>query len=228
MAQDIQTIDVGAVNCFLAKTNAGNFILMDTGFASKRAGLEVELRSAGCEPGHLKLIVLTHGDADHAGNAAYLRERFGSKIAMHPGDSGMVERGDMNFNRKEKPDKVAFLFRVILFLFGKQTELDLFKADIELHVGQNLAEYGLDASVVHLPGHSLGSIGILTASGDLYCGDLVWNIGKPGFHFIDDLQAATASVQKLKGLGVKTLYPGHGKPFPLDQLLRNLNLKEKN
>ncbi len=228
MIQNIQTIDVGGVNCFLAKTNAGDFILMDTGFASKRAGLEQALHSAGCEPGHLKLIVLTHGDADHAGNAAYLRERFGTKIAMHPGDSGMVERGDMNFNRKAKPDKVAFLFRVILFLFGRQMELDLFKADIALQDGQSLKDYGMDATVLRLPGHSLGSIGILTASGDLYCGDLVWNMDKPGFHFIDDMDAATNSVQKLKGLGVKTLYPGHGKPFSLDQLLRNLNLKEKN
>jgi len=42
-----------------------------------------------------------------------------------------------------------------------------------LEEGQPLSDVGLDASVLHLPGHSKGSIGILTASGDLFCGDLL-------------------------------------------------------
>ncbi|RLI67201.1 hypothetical protein DRO91_10540, partial [Candidatus Heimdallarchaeota archaeon] len=32
-------------------------------------GLERELEKAGCKPGDLKLVVLTHGDFDHTGNA---------------------------------------------------------------------------------------------------------------------------------------------------------------
>jgi hypothetical protein len=40
-----------------------------------------------------------NGDLDYAGNAAYLREEFGARIAMHHADSGMVERGDMFWNR---------------------------------------------------------------------------------------------------------------------------------
>jgi len=76
------------------ETDAG-FILIDTGCSNKRVELEKRLESAGCKPGDLKLIVLTHGDFDHTGNAAYLRKKFGAKIAMHHEDSGMVERGDM-------------------------------------------------------------------------------------------------------------------------------------
>ncbi|HVP22183.1 MAG TPA: MBL fold metallo-hydrolase [Anaerolineaceae bacterium] len=225
MPQEMKMIDVGGVNCFLLKTGDGRFALIDTGFARQRAALEQELLSSGCQPGNLKLILLTHGDADHAGNAAYLRERFKAKIALHPGDAGMVERGDMNWQRKPKPDYVAFPFRVILFLFGRQSELDLFKADVSLQDGQDLADYGLDLRVLHLPGHSQGSVGFLTSTGDLYCGDLVWNIGKPGFHFIDDMQAARASVRKLPELGVKTVYPGHGKPFPVEKLSRVISIR---
>ena len=196
--------------------------MIDTGFANKRTGLMQDLTADGCKPGTLRLILLTHGDGDHAGNAAYLRQQFGAKIALHPADLGMVERGDMGWNRKPKPDYVAFLFRVILFLFGKHIELDLFKPDILLSDGQSLSDYGLDATVVHLPGHSLGSVGVLTAAGDLFCGDLVWNMMRPGFHFIDDMPAAKASVSKLNGLGVKTIYPGHGKPFPIEKLFTDL------
>src|SRR4030066_485477 len=106
MPQEIKTIrlplpyHLGSVNCYLIATDIG-YILIDTGGSNGRADLEKELESAGCRPGHLRLIVLTHGDFDHTGNAAYLREEFGARIAMHYDDSGMVERGDMFWNRKK-------------------------------------------------------------------------------------------------------------------------------
>ena len=90
---------LGSVNCYLVETDTG-FVLIDTGGANKRAELEKELVSAGCQPGNLQLIVLTHGDFDHTGNAAYLRQKFGAQIAMHQDDAGMAERGDMFWNRK--------------------------------------------------------------------------------------------------------------------------------
>jgi len=37
---------------------------------------------------------------------------------------------------------------------------------------------------------------------------------------MDDLSAANASVEKLKKLRVKTVYPGHGKPFPMEQFMK--------
>ncbi len=45
------------------ETDTG-YILIDTGGSNKRTDLEKELASAGCKPGYLKLIVLTHGDFD--------------------------------------------------------------------------------------------------------------------------------------------------------------------
>ena len=74
-----------AVNCYLVQTGAG-FFLVDTGMAKKQACLDHELEQSGCRPGDLKLIILTHGDSDHSGNSAHLRERYGAKIAIHRGD----------------------------------------------------------------------------------------------------------------------------------------------
>jgi hydroxyacylglutathione hydrolase len=55
--------------------------------------------------------------------------------------------------------------------------------------------------------------------GDLFCGDLLMNFRRPKLHFcIDDMAQAKQSVGKLRGLGVKTVYPGHGKPFALSAL----------
>jgi hydroxyacylglutathione hydrolase len=166
----------------------------------------------------LKLIILTRGYSDHADNCAYIREKYGAKTAMHTNDSGMVEHGDMTWNRKAKPDKVSIMFR-IMQIFGrlsKQGNFNTFKPDIYIEDGQDLSEYGLNAKVLHLPGHSKGSIGILTTKGDLFCGDLLYNIA--GFNFIDDLADFHASINKLKSLKINTVYPGHGKPFPMSSL----------
>ena len=87
------------VNCYLVKTGDG-YILIDSGLSNRRANLEKALENAGCKPGNLKLIIITHGDVDHIGNCAYLREKYGVKIAVHPGESRAVEYGDMLSNRK--------------------------------------------------------------------------------------------------------------------------------
>ena len=220
MTQEIKTINLGGVNCYLVKAGDG-FILIDTGFSSKRAYLEKELESAGVMPGNLKLIILTHGDSDHADNCAYLREKYGAKIAMHHDDSGMVEHGDMSWNRKAKPDKISITFKIMTTIFGKLSKpgnFNTFKPDFLVEDGQGLSEYGFGAKVLHLPGHSKGSIGILTAGGDLFCGDLLYNFA--GFNFIDDLEDFHASIRKLKSLKINTVYPGHGKSFPMSSFYK--------
>src|SRR6516165_8868614 len=119
MPQAINTIrlwlpyHLGSVNCYLIETDTAS-LLIDTGGSNQRSALEKALASLGCKPGSLKLIVLTHGDFDHTGNAAYLRAKYGTKIAMHADDSGMLERGDMFWNRK-KGNKLIKVMAPLLF-----------------------------------------------------------------------------------------------------------------
>ncbi len=205
---------LGAVNCYLIRTGAG-YVLIDTGDAKQRAFVERELASAGCPPAQLELIVLTHGDADHSGNAAYLRSKFGAKIAMHAADSGIVERGDMFWNRKKPNPLIGTLFPP---LFGL-SKADRFSPDSYAEDGFSLAGCGLNARILSIPGHSKGSIGILTDSGALFCGDLLINTNKPVLNsMMDDPLAARASVAKLQALEIETVYPGHGQPFPMKLL----------
>jgi len=214
MALEIKTIRLplplrfGSVNCYLIKTDSG-CMLIDTGCPKSRSRLERELEAV-CD--NLKLIVLTHGDFDHSGNAAYLRKRFGAGIAMHKEDVGMVERGDIFGGRK----KGNFFFRKmapVLFGFGRSKR---FKPDLYLEDGDDLGQYGFEAKIVHIPGHSKGSIGVVTAGGELFCGDLlVEKDGAKRNSLIDDIEAAEASIARLKGMKIKTVYPGHGKPFTM-------------
>lgn len=196
-------------------------MLVDTGLASGRGVLTAALESAGCTPGKLKLIVLTHGDLDHAGNCAFLREVYGVKIAMHEGDSGMVENADMSWNRKPKFDRISAMGRFIIFVgalvsMSGKSKFETFRPDMYLEGGQSLEGYGINAKILHLPGHSAGSIGVLTENGSLICGDLIYNFFKPKFALIDDMASAKESLQKISGPEVKLVYPGHGKPFLMD------------
>ncbi len=223
MAAEIRTIRLGSslikVNCYLVKTNAG-YVLIDTGSSGHRADLEKELERAGCRPGDLRLIVLTHADSDHAGNAAFLRNKYGAKIALHRGESQVVETGDMIWSRKNRP----LLTRILLPLF-RLGPSDRFKPDLYVEEGDNLSAYGFDAQILHLSGHSNGSIGIVTAGGSglvLFCGDLFTNTGKPVLNsLMDDLAAAKASVERLESLPIDTVYPGHGQPFKMESLVHN-------
>ncbi len=217
MSKDLTTLSLplplgmGRVNCYLLRTAPG-FILIDTGGSNGRKELLHALEKAGCQPGFLQLIVITHGDFDHAGNAAYLRKTFGAKTLMHKDDLGMVESGDMFYNR-QKPN---IILRKLIGLYASSGKKDRFTPDLLVEDGYALSAYGWDAKVFSIPGHSKGSIGILTASGDLFCGDLLISTKKPGLNtLIDDPSAANLSLQKLASLGAQTVYPGHGEPFPL-------------
>jgi hydroxyacylglutathione hydrolase len=203
------------VNSYLIETETGYF-LIDTGIKKKRDQLEREIQEAGCRPGDLKLIIITHGHIDHVGNATYLRDRYEAKIAMHRGDSGMVESGDMFVDTRG--GVMIGLVGALMKILGL-SDYERFTPDIYLEDGQDLSTYGLDAAVIHTPGHSEGSICIHTAEGDLFCGDLFNNTKKPEkASLIQDPDKLEASVEKLRALEIKTVYPGHGKPFRMEQL----------
>ncbi|UCD44134.1 MAG: MBL fold metallo-hydrolase [Candidatus Bathyarchaeota archaeon] len=205
------------VNCYLIRTPTG-YILIDTGFSKNRSNLDRELENAGCGPGDLRLIIITHGHIDHNGNTAYLRDRHDAKVAMHSGDSAMTESGDMFAGLKGLTISIA---RVLLPLLG-MSRYDSFRPDIALKDGHDLSDYGFDARVVHVPGHSKGSVAILTAGGDLFCGDLLGNTGKPEkTTIVDDQAELDASVERLRALETRTVYPGHGRPFRMVQFVEN-------
>ena len=202
-------------NCYLLQTETG-YILIDTGIKNRRKQLEAAIIEAGCKPGDLKLIIITHGHIDHVGNAAYLRDKYEAKIAMHQGDVNMVTGAGM-FADAPKSLMIK-LVGAIMNITGLG-DFETFTPDIYLTDNQSIKEYGLDATVIHNPGHSEGSISIYTAELDLFCGDLFNNDKKPvKATLVQNAEKLDASVEKIKGLEVLTVYPGHGKPFTMDQI----------
>ncbi len=207
----ITRIESSGVNCYLIKVKDG-FVLIDTGYAKDRDTIDVALAKAGCDT--LNLIILTHGDFDHVGNCAFLRKKFGCKVAMHTDDVGMVEKGDMFWNRGLGRAKRAIgkLFALVMRI--RLDEEDMFSPDLFLKDEQYLTEFGFDAAVHHLPGHSKGSIGLLTADGDFFCGDVFTNVSMPKeSDLLSNRDDYIKSLERIRGLAIQTIYPGHGLPF---------------
>lgn len=198
------------VNCYAITTEAG-IVLVDTGMRKQRAELESKLCGYGCEPGSIKFILITHGDFDHIGNAAYLRKKLGPPIAMHAGDVPMSAKGDM-FAGRTRPNH---LVRRMVSLAVRFPSEDRFEPDLLVDEDSDLSEYGLaGAKVLVFRGHSAGSIGLLLADGSLLCGDLLENRKAPRLGSImDDVPTARATLERLGGLEIEMVYPGHGMPF---------------
>jgi glyoxylase-like metal-dependent hydrolase (beta-lactamase superfamily II) len=151
-----------------------------------------------------------------------ISEKYVAKIAMHIGDEGMVEKGDLFYNRNAN-----LLMRImgkimLFFLRGGLKKTDRFTPDLHIDDGYDLSEFGFDAKVIYIPSHSKGSIGILTNTGDLFCGDLLENTKEPAKNsLISDKKAFGASIEKLKPLKISTVCPGHGEPFLMEHFIKN-------
>ncbi|WP_297428516.1 MBL fold metallo-hydrolase [Clostridium sp.] len=234
MNQEIIRINLDGVNCYLVRAN-DNFVLFDTGghlfmdkdFTNRRNNLEKELDKAGCKPGNLKLVILTHGDNDHVANACYIKDKYNAKIAMHCDDlelvsSPNIEKVMENCQYKSVIYKVVFLFMKKLIkktLLKVLSDFESFQPDIYIDENYSLEEYGVMAKAIHIPGHTLGSIGILMENGDLIAGDTLSNMKNPQLApNAYDFKLLIESVNKLRKMNIKTVYPGHGDPFEFVQL----------
>lgn len=190
-------------------------ILVDSGGPADVPRILSFLQAHGIDAGKLALILLTHGHWDHAGGAAQLRTATKAPIAIHRADAEQVRHGS---NGCVKPTcLMGHLIRTFVNRGYPAFEPDLLlDAEIDLH------EFGVAARIVFTPGHTPGSISVLTQAKELIVGDLLmggyfggWLLPtRPGLHyFADDLDQLRASVGKVLDLGPSVVHPGHGGPL---------------
>ena len=202
---EIKRIKGGTDNCYLI-TNGSKAILVDT--ASKQCLDQV---IAECDKYEMKLIVLTHVHFDHAENAAELSKRYGVPVAIHPKDEELFESFD------KQPLKSSGVVGTVVLGMSlkvlKSTPVERPDNLIFVGEGEDLSAYGFNARVIELPGHTLGSIGVDVEEKDLIVGDALDNWLRPGVgHLFYDRDAIEKSAEKIRALGDRTIWYGHGKP----------------
>jgi len=215
-----QSIGVAAgvriANVWLLTDDEGRRFLVDTGHRIERRQLARSLLAAGVSrPGDLEAVLLTHRHSDHAGNAAWVRERYRCPVVCHSGDAEALEGS-------RDPARLSGRGATVLHEALCRLE-DRFPARTAVdEVYQDGAwRWGFD--VIPVAGHTEGSVLLFHRStGTLFTGDAVL-AGMPAqrLHVYLRLAVAEYSVDAPRchravlaflrtQPGVRTLCSGHG------------------
>lgn len=204
MMEQIQHITCGHVNVYLVCGSDGS-ILVDTGMESSR---EKVLRA--CREKAVRLILLTHGHCDHCQNAAWLSKELNCPVGIAAADIPLVQAGE------KRSVQGSGLWGRVYAAASNQTirkeAIPPVTPEVILQAGMSLDEFGVEGTIVALPGHTKGSVGVLLKSGALFVGDAMQNLGRPAaawcYENRADMEASTAAIRRLNATAV---YFGHGK-----------------
>lgn len=204
---EVHRIRCGNGNCCIVE-NGTSGILVDTG---KREFAQRVMDA--CRAYHVRLIVLTHGHFGHAENAAEISGTLGIPIGMSEHDLDLIP-----FNGNQSLSADTILGKIVLSAslkaFTTRT-VPAFTPDVLLRDGDSLSDYGIDARVIALPGHTRGSIGVDVEQRHLLVGDALMNMFYPTVSMLyHDREAMLQSAERIGGLGRRTVWFGHGGPVP--------------
>jgi hydroxyacylglutathione hydrolase len=212
----IERIGVHETNCYLLQGDSGT-VLVDPGPPGGAAKVVAGAEKAGVRPEDVRLILVTHGHLDHYGSASEVKAWCGAPVAAHH-----LSAEFSRDRRNALPPAQTLRSSVIRWLYLLLSPLARFEplsVDLPLDGGTDLAPYGVNAQTVLLPGHSPDSLGVVTAEADLFAGDLFVNYTVPSQPlYLSDRQAWTQSYDRVRALKPRSVYVGHGEPFPGDKL----------
>lgn len=210
----VEWIRCGAANCYLL-TGSGGSILADACISSDAARIYRRIKKR-----NVRLIVLTHGHPDHIGAAAELARRLHVPIAMSRKDAALLEAPAGRTLHSH-----TFFGRILALSADwslRPKAAVRLVPDIWLEDGQDLTEYGVEARVVSLSGHTEGSVGLLADGDDFIVGDALFHILRPTAAMLyENREQMEKSIERILRSGAGYLYPGHGSPFPVEKFTRS-------
>jgi glyoxylase-like metal-dependent hydrolase (beta-lactamase superfamily II) len=182
------------------------FALIDTSTSGCAARILDAIDALRRPARELHTIVCTHYHHDHTGNVAALRERTGARLLVHVDDAPYVDG-------RTPWDLARGRLGGLVDRFGPKPYA--LRVDGELREGDVVPLAG-GLEVVHLPGHTPGSIGLYARGrGLIFTGDAMMNILgvrlAPSMS-THDVEVARQSARKLASLEFEIALPGHGHP----------------
>jgi glyoxylase-like metal-dependent hydrolase (beta-lactamase superfamily II) len=194
-------------DCHVYLINGGSeYALIDSG-----AGLAPDLIidrivEDGLDLTRVKYLLLTHVHADHAGGAAWLRERLELTVVASKEAAAMIRNGD------EKAISIDAARRA--GAYPADYQFPACSVDIELVDSNNLVVGDLELTALETPGHASGQLSFVMRHENkvsVFTGDTIFAGGRILLQDIWDcsLQQSCRSIERLAALNIDGLYPGH-------------------
>ena len=175
--------------------------LIDTGVAGAEKDISIALKKLNKNLTDIEIIILTHSHPDHIGAASIIQHKSGAHVWAHPNERTWIE--DVERQGQERP--VPGFAKMV----AGSVSLDRLLTDGDI---LSLAE-DLTFKVLHTPGHSAGSICLLSEeNGILFSGDLVPQPNSMPIY--EDVVALTNSLIRIAEINNLTaLYSSWGDPL---------------
>lgn len=215
----LHRILLGITHVYLLEGLRG-YLLIDAGSRAMEPVFRQALQRRGIAPDQIRLIAITHVHFDHVGSLRDIQSACGCPVLVHRAEAELLSEG-----RVVLPPGLRPLTRLLTRLARRRPRLiqRVFRFDpvVPAHVIKgplDLAPFGFDAWGIPTPGHTAGSLSVVTPSGRAFVGDLAVNY-RPGGRgpflppFGDSLPLVRESWRTLMDMGVSTFYPAHGRPF---------------
>lgn len=232
---DILNFGNRIVNCWAYQVDNG-YVIIDTGYEHNYKTFKKKLKANKIAIDQINYCFLTHAHDDHAGFInQLLSDNQSMKVIMSGKGIDALRKGQNSFVGG-CTSKIALAFCNMMKLIGKgQHKFPSIKAENESRLifitDDNRAcfEKELNGKIVETVGHTSDSISLLLNNGYLFCGDAAMN-GFPSKHnitiWVEDSAAFLQSWQTIISLQPAKIFSGHGKPFDVQCLKRNIRFAE--
>ncbi|MER6345065.1 MBL fold metallo-hydrolase [Streptomyces sp. NPDC001595] len=196
-------------------------VIVDAGTPGSGRKILAQVTAHGVDPADVSLIVITHGHIDHFGSASELRRLTGAPVAGHIADLGPYRSG----RAREPYLPTGTMGRLMARNKYLHVRAEAVEPDVLVRGETSLEDFGVAARIMPTPGHTAGSVSVLTDDGDLVAGDLIAGSfmglisGKPAnppFH--DDPRQNLASLRRMLALDPTVLHVGHGTALDPDRV----------
>ena len=158
--------------------------LIDTGVAGAEKTISTALQKIGKDLSDIDIIILTHSHPDHIGSASLIQHKSGAQVWAHRNEQVWIENTEQQGRERPVPGFAK--------LVSGSVRINRLLSDGDiLPLGKNST-----FKVLHTPGHSPGSISLLSEeNGVLFCGDVIPQAG--GMPIYEDVSALASSLARL-------------------------------